>query len=149
LALGGEVELARGIALPAMSTASAPDDILATHEQARGNSRPPLLVLEPLRDFLDANDLGAGRILATPIGEGHSNVTYLIDAGLSKASEAHLDASEPRKLLDESIRLRATDYAAALAKARECLASLQLILKAIEPQPGPPSWPFRRSPGSP
>jgi aminoglycoside phosphotransferase (APT) family kinase protein len=79
LAIHGEVELARGIALPAMSTASAPDDILATHEQAQGNSRPPLLVLEPLRDFLDANDLGAGRILATPIGEGHSNVTYLIE----------------------------------------------------------------------
>ncbi|MCI4367576.1 MAG: hypothetical protein L3K08_07480, partial [Thermoplasmata archaeon] len=77
------------------------------------------------------------------------NVTYLIDAGLSKATESRLDASEARKLLDESIRMRATDYAGALAKARECLASLQALLKNVEPSPSPPTWPFRRSPGSP
>src|SRR5882757_8036257 len=64
-----------------MSTAIAPDDIVETRADAEGNSRPPLLVLEPLRAFLDAHGLGAGDIKATPIGEGHSNVTYLIERG--------------------------------------------------------------------
>jgi aminoglycoside phosphotransferase (APT) family kinase protein len=62
-----------------VSTSSAPDDILATHAEAQANSRPPLLVLEPLGRFLDAHGLGSGQIVATPIGEGHSNVTYLIE----------------------------------------------------------------------
>lgn len=44
-------------------------------------AREPLLVLEPLRRFLDANGLGEGPIEARPIGEGHSNVTYLIRRG--------------------------------------------------------------------
>jgi aminoglycoside phosphotransferase (APT) family kinase protein len=35
--------------------------------------------LEPLVAFLDAHGLGEGAIHATPIGEGHSNVTYLIE----------------------------------------------------------------------
>ncbi len=61
-----------------MSPASAPDDIVATHAQAERNKRPPLLVLEPLREFLDAHGLGEGAIAAEPIGEGHSNVTYLL-----------------------------------------------------------------------
>jgi aminoglycoside phosphotransferase (APT) family kinase protein len=62
-----------------VSTNSAPDDILATHAEAKANSRPPLLVLKPLERFLDGHDLGGGPITATPIGEGHSNVTYLIE----------------------------------------------------------------------
>ena len=51
---------------------------MQTHAQARANERAPLLVLEPLREFLDAHSLGAGAIAAEPIGEGHSNVTYLL-----------------------------------------------------------------------
>jgi aminoglycoside phosphotransferase (APT) family kinase protein len=39
----------------------------------------PLLVLDPLERFLDEHELGAGAISAQPIGEGHSNVTYLIE----------------------------------------------------------------------
>jgi aminoglycoside phosphotransferase (APT) family kinase protein len=62
-----------------MATTIAPDDIVATHAEADNNSRPPLLVLEPLRAFLDEHGLGAGEIQARPIGEGHSNVTYLIE----------------------------------------------------------------------
>jgi aminoglycoside phosphotransferase (APT) family kinase protein len=62
-----------------MSSAVAPDDIVQTHAQARENARPPLLVLEPLREFLDAHGLGEGDLEASPIGEGHSNVTYLIE----------------------------------------------------------------------
>ncbi len=59
----------------------APDDIVRTHADAAANARPPLLVLDPLRDFLDEHGLGQGEIEANPIGEGHSNVTYLIERG--------------------------------------------------------------------
>src|SRR5271170_6802287 len=61
-----------------MSAPAAPDDIVARHADAPPDARPPLLVLEPLREFLDAHGLGAGEIAASPIGEGHSNVTYLL-----------------------------------------------------------------------
>jgi aminoglycoside phosphotransferase (APT) family kinase protein len=67
-----------------MSMTIAPDDIVSTHEEASANARPPLLVLEPLREFLDEHDLGEGEIEASPIGEGHSNVTYLIERGASR-----------------------------------------------------------------
>lgn len=62
-----------------MSAPIAPDDIVQTLADGQANSRPPLLVLEPLQAFLDEHDLGSGEIRATPIGEGHSNVTYLIE----------------------------------------------------------------------
>jgi aminoglycoside phosphotransferase (APT) family kinase protein len=62
-----------------MSAAVAPDDIVATHAQAERNARPPLLVMEPLQAFLDGEGIGRGEIGAEPIGEGHSNVTYLIE----------------------------------------------------------------------
>jgi aminoglycoside phosphotransferase (APT) family kinase protein len=62
-----------------MSTAIAPDDIVHTHDEASANARPPLLVLEPLERFLDAHGIGTGEIAASPIGEGHSNVTFLIE----------------------------------------------------------------------
>ena len=64
-----------------MATSVAPDDIVANAAEARANERPPLLVLEPLRAFLDEHKLGRGEIQASPIGEGHSNVTYLIRRG--------------------------------------------------------------------
>ncbi|MEA2153443.1 MAG: hypothetical protein QOI18_1676, partial [Solirubrobacteraceae bacterium] len=67
-----------------MSTAIAPDDIVETAAEAQANARPPLLVLEPLRAFLDSHELGEGEIEASPIGEGHSNVTYLIRRGDSE-----------------------------------------------------------------
>jgi aminoglycoside phosphotransferase (APT) family kinase protein len=60
-------------------SAVAPDDIVATHAQAGENVRPPLLVLEPLRAFLDDQGIGSGELHVFPIGEGHSNVTYLIE----------------------------------------------------------------------
>jgi aminoglycoside phosphotransferase (APT) family kinase protein len=60
----------------------APDDIVATHAAAAGNEREPLLVLEPLEAFLRDHGL-AGRdpLAAEPIGNGHSNVTYLLCSG--------------------------------------------------------------------
>jgi aminoglycoside phosphotransferase (APT) family kinase protein len=65
-----------------MSAPIAVDDIVQTTADGEANSRPPLLVLEPLRAFLDAHGIGVGReIRASPIGEGHSNITYLIERG--------------------------------------------------------------------
>jgi aminoglycoside phosphotransferase (APT) family kinase protein len=61
---------------------AAPDDIVATHAAAAGNAREPLLVLEPLGAFLEEHGLsGETRLQASPIGHGHSNVTYLLRSG--------------------------------------------------------------------
>ncbi len=62
-----------------MSAPIAPDDIVQTPADGEANSRPPLLVLEPLQAFLDEHGIGEGEIHANPIGEGHSNITYLIE----------------------------------------------------------------------
>ena len=62
-----------------MSMSIAPDDIVRTHADASANARPPLLVLEPLAEFLDEHGLGAGELEVSSIGEGHSNMTYLIE----------------------------------------------------------------------
>lgn len=53
-------------------------DIVETAEQASDLQQPPLLVMTPLRRFLDELDLGTGPIEAQPLGDGHSNVTYLL-----------------------------------------------------------------------
>jgi aminoglycoside phosphotransferase (APT) family kinase protein len=66
-----------------MATTLAPDDIVRTHAQAAANAREPLLVVEPLIEFLAAHDLDAPPDLdAAPIGEGHSNVTFGLSNGL-------------------------------------------------------------------
>jgi hypothetical protein len=52
--------------------------IVDTHDEAAQLDLPPLLVRRPLEAFLDEHGLGVGPIEAETIGEGHSNVTYLI-----------------------------------------------------------------------
>src|ERR687893_917043 len=52
--------------------------IVDTQEQAAALPLPPLLVRRPLERFLDEYGLGEGPVEAEPLGEGHSNVTYLI-----------------------------------------------------------------------
>jgi hypothetical protein len=101
------------------------------------------------------------------------NLHYLIDAALGRATERRADTTEARALLAESVRLRDTDYPAALEKARDALRRLQGDVPpppptpAAEPAPPVPSspppaapaespptntggstpfWPFRRSP---
>jgi aminoglycoside phosphotransferase (APT) family kinase protein len=59
----------------------APDDIVRTPEEGEGNDREPLLVLDPLLEFLDAHGIGDGDAEIEPIGDGHSNVTYLLRRG--------------------------------------------------------------------
>ncbi|HEX8086343.1 MAG TPA: phosphotransferase family protein [Solirubrobacteraceae bacterium] len=59
----------------------APDDVVATHEEGARNDREPLLVTDPLAAFLDERGLGEGDIEVEPVGEGHSNVTFVIRRG--------------------------------------------------------------------
>jgi len=62
-----------------MSVTLAPDDIVRTRAEGAENAREPLLVIEPLLEFLNENGLAAPQTLeATPIGEGHSNVTFAL-----------------------------------------------------------------------
>lgn len=57
-------------------------DVVRTTAEAAGSALEPLLVLEPLREFLDQAGLGSGPIEdPEPIGDGHSNVTYLLRRG--------------------------------------------------------------------
>ncbi len=66
-----------------MSASVAPDDIVETHDQGAANERDPLLVLEPLRDFLRESGLEAPtQLAAMPIGDGHSNVTFALSTGV-------------------------------------------------------------------
>jgi aminoglycoside phosphotransferase (APT) family kinase protein len=43
--------------------------------------QPPLIDPGPLAEFLDEHELGEGELRASPIGDGHSNLTYLIERG--------------------------------------------------------------------
>jgi aminoglycoside phosphotransferase (APT) family kinase protein len=52
--------------------------IVDTHAEAAALELAPLLVREPLADFLDAQGLGSGPLEAETLGEGHSNVTFLV-----------------------------------------------------------------------
>ena len=66
-----------------MSVTLAPDDIVRSHAEAEGNSREPLLVLEPLTEFLAGAGLEApAELSAEPVGEGHSNVTFMLSTGV-------------------------------------------------------------------
>src|SRR5579871_4169289 len=66
-----------------MSPVLAPDDVVRTHAEAERNSREPLLVLEPLVDFLDRSGLEApAELTAVPVGEGHSTVTFELSTGV-------------------------------------------------------------------
>lgn len=85
-----------------------------------------------------------------------TNLHYLIDAALTRAHELRVDTSEARALLAESLRLRESDYAAALEKAREALRKLQSegvgTTEGTVTAPPPaanPFWPFRRPPSEP
>jgi aminoglycoside phosphotransferase (APT) family kinase protein len=55
--------------------------IVDTAEEAQALDLPPLLVRRPLEAYLDAQGLGSGPVSAETVGEGHSNVTFLIERG--------------------------------------------------------------------
>jgi aminoglycoside phosphotransferase (APT) family kinase protein len=56
-------------------------DVVDTAQDAAQLDLPPLLVREPLENFLDTHGLGEGRLEAERIGEGHSNITFLVRRG--------------------------------------------------------------------
>jgi len=57
------------------------DDIVHTHEKGGSHGRPPLVVVEPLLAFLDQHGIGDGEPEFRPVGEGVSNVTYVVERG--------------------------------------------------------------------
>ena len=66
-----------------MTVSLAPDDIVRTRAEAAANAREPLIVLEPLTQQLAAHGLEVAEDLAaTPIGDGHSNVTFELSTGV-------------------------------------------------------------------
>jgi aminoglycoside phosphotransferase (APT) family kinase protein len=66
-----------------MTLTLAPDDVVRTQAEAAANAREPLLVLEPLIGLLEERGLDAPRDLtAAPIGDGHSNVTFVLSTGV-------------------------------------------------------------------
>ena len=66
-----------------MSAPVASDDIVRTHAEGATNAREPLLVIEPLREFLITAGLPAPDDLdGVPVGDGHSNVTFGLSTGV-------------------------------------------------------------------
>jgi aminoglycoside phosphotransferase (APT) family kinase protein len=56
-------------------------DVVDTAEDAAGLELPPLVVRATLEAFLDAHGIGDGRVEVDRIGEGHSNITFLVRRG--------------------------------------------------------------------
>ena len=59
-------------------------DVVDTPEQAARQDLAPLIVRDPLTAYLDARGLGSGEIEVERIGEGHSNVTFLVRRGTQR-----------------------------------------------------------------
>ncbi|HZC14738.1 MAG TPA: phosphotransferase family protein, partial [Thermoleophilaceae bacterium] len=58
-----------------------PPDVVDSPREAAELEHPPLVVREPLEAYLDEQGIGSGRIEVGRIGEGHSNVTLLVQRG--------------------------------------------------------------------
>jgi aminoglycoside phosphotransferase (APT) family kinase protein len=56
-------------------------DVVDTPRDAAELEHPPLVVREPLEAYLDEQGIGSGRIDVERIGEGHSNITFLVRRG--------------------------------------------------------------------
>ena len=66
-----------------MASTLAPDDVIHTAAERADGAREPLLVIEPLLEFLAGSGLEApADLVATPIGDGHSNVTFALSTGV-------------------------------------------------------------------
>jgi aminoglycoside phosphotransferase (APT) family kinase protein len=57
------------------------DDVVHSSAEAAHLAQPPLIVLDPLQALLDELAIGEGPVSARPLGDGHSNVTYLLTRG--------------------------------------------------------------------
>jgi aminoglycoside phosphotransferase (APT) family kinase protein len=56
-------------------------DVVDTPQDAAAMELPPLVVREPLEAFLDEHGIGSGRLEVERIGDGHSNITFLVRRG--------------------------------------------------------------------
>src|SRR5688500_17408008 len=56
-------------------------DVVDSAQEAARLELAPLVVREPLEAFLDQHGIGSGRLEAERIGEGHSNINFLIRRG--------------------------------------------------------------------
>ncbi|MEU3609349.1 phosphotransferase family protein [Streptomyces sp. NPDC035033] len=56
-------------------------EVVASWDRVRRLESPPLLVLDAVTAFLDEQGVGGGPLAWQRIGDGHSNVTYLIERG--------------------------------------------------------------------
>jgi aminoglycoside phosphotransferase (APT) family kinase protein len=56
-------------------------DVVDTPRDAAELEHPPLVVREPLEAYLDEHGIGSGRLEVERIGEGHSNITFLVRRG--------------------------------------------------------------------
>jgi aminoglycoside phosphotransferase (APT) family kinase protein len=56
-------------------------EIVETLDEAGDLELAPLLIRRPIEAFLDEHGLGSGPLTAARVGDGHSNVTYLIERG--------------------------------------------------------------------
>jgi aminoglycoside phosphotransferase (APT) family kinase protein len=65
-----------------MTAPIAPDDIVQTHAEVAKDAREPLLVMQPLAEFLEAHGLSGTGLEAEPVGDGHSNVTFALSTGV-------------------------------------------------------------------
>ena len=69
-----------GAAPPGPASPGSSDDIVESAAEAARFEKPPLLVLDRVRAFLDDHGLGAGDVRARRIGEGGgSNFTFLLE----------------------------------------------------------------------
>lgn len=66
-----------------MAVPLAPDDLVATRADIAPDAREPLVIIDALTAFLDERGIGepGSTPELTPIGDGHSNVTFLVRRG--------------------------------------------------------------------
>lgn len=81
-----------------MSICADDREVVATRAEAARLTRPPLLVIEALAEFLDAQGLGTGPIDWERIGDGQSNVTF----GIRRGSDRFVVRRGPRPPLPRS-----------------------------------------------
>jgi aminoglycoside phosphotransferase (APT) family kinase protein len=69
-----------------VTTYTEPDgvEVVRRHEDAAALPHPPLLVLDAVAAFLDTHGLGEGPVEWQRIGDGQSNVTYLLRRGATE-----------------------------------------------------------------
>lgn len=67
-------------------TTAIPDgaEVVATRSHGQALALPPLLVVDVIEDYLEEQGIGEGPIAWERIGDGQSNITFLIERGSTK-----------------------------------------------------------------